>query len=554
MRIEHNGDTYVAYCKLSEKHLFLGAGWNFNPKIKKWVTDSDVKAMAFYDHAIEHAKTRLAGFLHHRQQKVAPSRASDTSKVFKAPEGLSYLPYQNAGIEYIMARKDTLLADAPGLGKTIQGIGTMNEMRAFRTLIICPASLKKNWKKEIDKWNTLGENFDVGIAGPKWVTTPSVIVNFEMLKKFSRELREEDWDLIIVDESQNIVNLKAERSKQVYGWGKKIKPLRARKRLWMTGTPILNKPVDLWAVCRAFDRWGLGKNWEQFVYRYCDASETHFGVDTTGSSNLKELQYALRTTFMIRRTKEQVLKELPAKRRQVFELPKKGLTKVLREEMTFFEANMAMLEDLNDNFKEEERITPLEAMEYIQEKEGSSMSDKIDQLAEAEKMMFESSGAIRRDLALAKAPMCIEYIKQLHESGVEKIIMFCHHKEVADLLKEAFPNHAAITGETPIHKRQDEVDKFQEDDSITDFIGNLKAAGTGHTLTKAHHVVAVEFCWVPADMIQAEDRAHRIGQKDSVNIHYLVVEGSLEADMIHTLIEKEEIIESALDAEDCHLL
>ena len=554
MRIEHNGDEYVAYCKLSEKHLFLGAGWHFNPKIKKWTTDDDVKAMPFYDHAIEHAKTRLAGVIHHRQRKVAPSRAADTSKVFEAPEGLSYLPYQNAGIEFIMARRDTLLADAPGLGKTIQGIGTMNEMKARTTLIVCPASLKKNWQKEINKWNTLGDDFAAGIAGPKWVNTPCVIINFEMLKKFSRELREFTWDLIIVDESQNIVNLKAERSKQVYGWGKKIKPLKANKRVWMTGTPILNKPVDLWAVCRAFDRWGLGKDWEHFVYRYCDASETHFGIDTTGASNLKELQYSLRTTFMIRRTKDQVLTELPPKRRQVFELPKKGLTKVLREEMTFFEANMALLEDLNDDFKEEERITALEAMAYIQEKEGSTMAEKIEGLAESDKVMFESSGAIRRDLALAKTPMCIEYIKQLHESGVDKIVMFCHHKEVADLLKAAFPNHAVITGETPIHKRQDEVDKFQEDESITDFIGNLEAAGTGHTLTRASHAVCVEICWVPSKMCQVEDRIHRIGQEDRANIHYLVVEGSLEADMIHTLIEKEEVIESALDAENCHEL
>jgi len=549
VRIEHDGDSYIAYCKLSEKHLLIAAGWDFNSRIKKWVTDRDLKALTFYDDAIDHAKTRLAGFLHARQIKVAPSRAGSTEKVFKAPEGLAYLPYQNAGIEFIMKRLYTLLADQPGLGKTMQAIGTMNEARARRTLIICPASLKKNWLKEVNKWNTQ-DDFAISIVGNKWANTPSIIINFEMLQKFKKELRETKWDLIIVDEEQNIVNLKAQRSQQVYGHGRKLKPLEAYKYLWMTGTPILNKPIDLWAVCRKFDRGGLGKNWEEFVYTYCDACETAFGLDYTGASNSKELQYKLRTTFMIRRTKRQVLKELPKKRRQVFELPKKGMVKIINEELAAHEHNMALLEGLNEDYEEQERITPLEAMAFVQEKEGSTMAEKVENLAESDKVMFESAGIMRKEIALAKLPMCIEYIKNLHE-GVDKVIIFCHHKEVAAGLREAFPNHACITGQTPVDKRQDEVDKFQDCEEITDFIGNLKAAGVGHTLTASHHVVFVEFNWVPADMVQAEDRADRIGQHFSVNCHYLVVEGSLEADMIGILIHKEEIIEETLDSE-CH--
>lgn len=551
MRIEHDGDRYIAYCKLSEKHLLIGAGWNFDSSIKKWITEDEKKALVFYDDAIDHAKTRLAGFLHHRKTKVAPSRAATTETVFVAPEGLSYLPYQNAGIEYILKRKYTLLGDAPGLGKTVQGIGVMNETRALRTLVICPASLKKNWLKEINRWSTQDDDFAAGIVGNKWINTPSVIINFEMLKKFHKELRSLTWDLIIVDECQNIKNAKAERSKQVYGYYRQIKPLRSHRYLWMSGTPILNKPIDLWPICKFFDPRDLGRDWDDFVYTYCDASETSFGVDTSGSSNSKELQYKLRTAFMVRRTKDQVLKELPPKRRQVFELPKKGLTKVIREEMTFFEQNMSILEDLNEDFEEEERITPLEAMAFIEEKKGSTMAEKVGELTESEKIMFESSGIVRKDLALAKAPMCVEYIKNLHE-GVDKVVIFCHHKEVADILKVEFPNHAVITGETPIDKRQDEVDKFQDCEEITDFIGNIQAAGVGHTLTAAHHVVFVEITYVPADMCQAEDRLHRIGQHDSVNCHYLVVEGSLDAKMIHDLILKEEIIEATLDEEDCH--
>lgn len=549
MHVTYDKETerFIAYCKFEERFQFLHANWDWDDRIKKWTTSQPELAVSFFAHCDDEGKEVINALARAKEQATAASRAATTDKVFEAPEGLAYLPYQNAGIEFIITRPNTLLADQPGLGKTIQAVGSMNELRARRTLIVCPASLKNNWAKEIAKWSTQ-DSFSVGIADKIFPSTESVIINFEILKKFHKELRSRVWDLIVVDEAHNLKNPKSQRTKEVYGggYGKgRVKPLRGKVRLWLTGTPILNKPIDLFPMCKEFDPQGLGKDWEHFVYRYCNAHEGSFGLDTSGSSNLEELKFKLRSSFMLRRLKSQVLTDLPPKRRQIIELPARGMVKVVRDELSFFEQNMATLEGLNERFNPEEPIDPVAAMALVHEITGDTMSEKAEKLDRVEGLMFESAAVLRKDVAIAKTPMSIEYIKRLLEAE-DKVIVFAHHKEVIDMLKEAFPDHACITGETPVKKRQEEVDKFQETATPV-FIGNIQAAGVGHTLTASTHVVFVEITWVPAEMSQAEDRAHRIGQLGNVHIHYLVVEGSLEANIIHALIEKEEIIDAALD-------
>lgn len=551
MRIEYTEPYFVAYCKFSERHLFMQAGWKWAKDKKKWVTTLPKKVLKFRQFSTTGAKIILDSYKSKIELEVAPSKASTTNIVYGAPEGLEYFPFQNAGIEYILERKDTLLADQMGTGKTIMGVGVMNEINSQRTLIVCPASLKGNWLKEIYIWTTQ-RGLTVGIvSGDKFPDTDVVIINFEMLAKHADNTGRILWDLLIIDECHYIKNKKSARAKRVYGYGrgkKRIRKLKAVKRLWLTGTPILNKPIDIWPIIEAFDPHGLGKDWEKFVYRYCNAEETHFGTDTSGASNLEELQHYLRKNFMIRRLKKDVLKELPEKTRQVITLPKKGMVKIVREEMSFFEQNMAMLEDLNEDYIEDERISPLDAMQHITEKHGDTMTDKVEQIQIDEGVMFESAALLRKDIALGKLPMCIEYINMLREGGAGKVVIFAHHSEIIDGLMAHYHNSAVkIDGTVPVNRRQEQVDLFQNNKDVTEFIGNIQAASTGHTLTAASIVIFVELCYVPATMLQAEDRIHRIGQKNACNIHYLVLEDSLEANMIQSLIAKEVIIEEALD-------
>ena len=225
-----------------------------------------------------------------------------------------------------------------GLGKTIQAIGTINaDPLARNILIVCPASLKLNWQREFAKWDT--KNLSYGVVTPKTKTFPGldvVIINYELMSKWQEDLRCREWSVLIIDEAHYIKNPKALRSQEIFGRKKVVKetrddatgeisvkikealdPIKAKRRLFLTGTPIVNKPIELWPMIHALDPEGLGKSKMKYAFRYCGAHHNGFGWDFTGSSNLDELQEILRSKFMVRRLKKDVLKELPPKRRQV---------------------------------------------------------------------------------------------------------------------------------------------------------------------------------------------------------------------------------------------
>ena len=255
-----------------------------------------------------------------------------------APEGLEYMPFQRAGIAYAMARENTLIGDEMGLGKTIQALGVINADPTIRdVLIICPASLKINWQREAQKW--LVRPMTVGIVSTKepFPDTDIKIINYDILTKFKSQLRAINWDFLVVDEVHYLKNPKALRTAQVFGkWNKdpskKIHPLDAKRRAFMTGTPIVNRPIELFPLLKFT---GIFKNWKHFVERYCNGHQTRWGWDVSGASNLGELQGKLRSTIMVRRLKKDVLTDLPPKRRQVIELPQNGCVDAIRAEREY---------------------------------------------------------------------------------------------------------------------------------------------------------------------------------------------------------------------------
>lgn len=460
-----------------------------------------------------------------RQAALDASRAQDADVVIPVPNGLAYLPYQRAGIAYAADHVNTLIADEMGLGKTIQAIGTSNMLPdAESILIVCPATIKINWQREWLKWDT--KALTVGIASSKFVPdTQVVIVNYDILEKLGETLRSRKWDILIADECHKCKNPKTKRTQFLLGkytwqpehrqWNTDVPPIDATHRLFLTGTPIVNRPVELWPMVRVMDPQGLGRYKSKFEQRYCGAHFNGYGFERGGATNLPELQERLRASFMVRRLKMDVLKELPPKRYQVQVLEIEGADELVKRENTIV-----------DSLK------------------GATVKES--------KVEFSELSAVRVAIAEMKIPYVIDEIKDMLES-VDKLVVFAHHHKVIEAIQAAFPDiSVTVYGETSLEDRQKAVDAFQNDPSIKLFIGSILAAGVGLTLTAASTVLFAELDWVPGNMTQAEDRCHRIGQTESVLIKYLVLDDSTDARMAHTLVSKTRVIEDGLDTETTH--
>ncbi len=504
----------------------------------------------------------------------------------KAGVRMDYLPYQKAGILYATERRDTLIADPPGLGKTIQAIGLINHLELQCGVIVCPATLKLNWLKEMTKW-LKDKSLTVGVAyGNEIPDTDFVIINYDILNRNKDTLWAEHWDILICDEAQYLSNGDSKRTQAIFGdyrWDFKKKAfarskqrieviennkkkaiyvpcLRAEYRLFLTGTPMMKRPKDMWTLIRECDPHGLGKNFYDFALTYCDGTEGSFGLVADGGSNLEELNDHLRKTFMIRRLKKHVLKDLPEKTREVIVFPPEGMKKIIKTERDKFTNALAMLDAANEGIaftpQAVEEMDPAFILDTMTRflPQGFDAPEIGDLDAGEVQPGFAAYSEARHDLALSKVPMAVEHIKRLVDAG-EKVIVFAIHKDVVAAIHEAFPTAARIIGGLGAKKVEAEKLRFQGDndnnippeDDCRVIICNLKAGGVGHTLTEATVVVFVEMWSVPGDMEQCEDRAHRIGLKHNVLVQYLVVDGTIDAITIQELIDRIAMIEEGVD-------
>ncbi len=477
-----------------------------------------------------------------REESLELSRAASAYVDVPRPEGLEYLPYQRAGVAYASARQNCLIADEMGLGKTIQAIGVFNADPSLRkVLIICPATLRLNWAREWEKWSTrLGTVHVVknGSAAAWDDSADVVVLNYDILSKHKVRIDAAEWDLLIVDEAHYVKNPKAIRTKQLLGHKPKknekpVEPIRAKRRLFLTGTPILNRPVELWPLIESLDPEDLGQNFFKFAKRYCGAVKNRFGWDFSGATNLGELQDRLRAKVMVRRLKADVLTELPAKRRQVIELSANGAAGAIKRERDEWAKHEAVMDDLHA------------AVELAKASDDPADYERaVNQLKKGIKAHFESMSEIRSELAIKKVPYIVEHIRDCLESG--PVVLGVWHRDLIARLLEEFPEARALSGDTPMAERQQMVDDFQAG-KFDLFVGQIKAAGVGITLTRSSHVVLAELPWTPGDASQFEDRCHRIGQDDSVLVQYLVLEGSLDSTMAKALVAKQDVIDKALD-------
>lgn len=472
------------------------------------------------------------------------SRAASSDFEPPCPEGLRFYPFQKAGIDFMRRRPATLLADDMGIGKTIQAIGLINATPEIkRVLVVTKASLKENWRREMRKW--LVRPMEIGIAtGQHWPShAAGVIINYDVLSKWPKKLHPAaPWDLVILDESAAIKNREAKRTLAVIGRPaqltkglKVIAPIPAARRLCLSGTPIENRPEELWTTLYFLEPAAWGSFWA-YAKRYCGMVNNGYGIDTSGASNLEELQRRLRETVMIRRRKAEVLTELPPKTRVVVEMDTAGLEDVIEDEGRTMDKFRSDLE---------------EAQAQIElARAGESDEDfkaAVKRLASST-IAFTEMARVRHQTAVRKVPALIERLKEdIEELGHAKLLCFGHHRDVLHPLAAAFPRSVLITGETPPEERQGICDRFQTDPNVGPFFGSIRACGEGLTLTAAKLVIFAEEDWVPGKMSQAEDRAHRIGQKDNVLVKHYVLPGTIDARMIQTIVAKQEVIDRALD-------
>ena len=525
MKLITRQDTFVAVSDYSERAMPKEAGFRWDPALKRWWTNDPERAVRLVSYADAETTQAIRARLKHADDSLTASSATSANVYVPAPEGLAYLPFQLAGIAYAQSRPATLIADEMGLGKTIEVIGVINADTTVRNVVVvCPASLKLNWQRELERWLT--RPLTVGIVNGVVPDTDIQVVNYEQLKKI--ELR--SIDLLVVDEAHYAKNPKAQRTKLVATWARK-----ARRKLLLTGSPIVNRPIELHSLLSILDP-GAWPFWP-YVKRYCSAYQSRWGWDFSGASNLDELQYKLRSQVMIRRLKADVLKELPAKRRQLITLSASGYREVLKaEEQTTssIEADTEELELLRD-------MAEVTGDHEIYE-------DAVRRIRDRRKVAFEEMSLVRHQTAVAKAPAVAEHVLGLLDS-VDKVVVMAHHHDVVDSLTEELAEHGVVslTGRDNQTDRQSAVDRFQNDPDIHVFIGSIQAAGVGITLTAASTVVFAELDWVPGNMSQAEDRCHRIGQTDSVLVQHVVLDGSIDARLARTLIDKQAVITMAVD-------
>jgi len=417
-------------------------------------------------------------------------------------------PYQQAGVEELLSKltankaHGALLADAPGLGKTSQAIEVANRLAEgskgpnFTVLIVCPASLRLNWERELAMWTRL-------INGASFLHEAQTYG--EIVRK---KQQRGQYDLIIFDESHYLKNPDAKRTKACLA-------LVSDYKLFLTGTPCVNRPMEMYPVLKTL---GLKMSRVQYGIRFCNGRLISVPIrgghskrkawDFTGHSHEDELNKALRSSVMVRRTKEEVLKELPKKIRQVIAMDfKSGESKAFK-----------------DRF--------------------ASLSLAADILEEAGKTPFTELAKERYNVAMAKLPYVLDFINDLLEEE-DKIVVFAHHRDVINAIVEGGENRVALVGGMTEKQKDAAVQAFQNGPARV-FVGQIVAAGTGLTLTAARTVVFAELSWVPGEVSQAEDRLHRIGQKDTVRVFHLVAEGSIDARIVRSIVDKQQVIEEIM--------
>jgi hypothetical protein len=442
-----------------------------------------------------------------------------------APElAAALLPFQREGVAAcIQAGGRLLLADEMGLGKTLQGLAVAAHYVAeWPVLIVVPSSLRWPWVDACERWLHLvlrpASALNVCLNGSNTRLCDNAcrvhIITYPLLanEAIRRQLEAAHFRVIVCDECHMLKNPKAQRSAALL-------PLleRAARCVLLSGTPALSRPMDLYTQLQALAPGRFG-SLSAFGQRYCGGTRRPWGWDYSGGSNLGELHARLtRERLMVRRLKADVLTQLPPKRREAVRL----------------ELGAAPAAEM---------ATRRAAAAAAQAGGASSRETRFAAHSALHAWWAASGGA--------KAEAAAAYVLDALEGGA-KLLVFAHHRAMLDALEAAVRNarvpYVRLDGSTPSRERHAAVAKFQSDAAVRCALLSMTACGQGITLTASSEVLMAELCWTPAVLLQAEDRAHRIGQPNAVNVRYLLAPGSVDDVMWPLLSRKLRRLGRALD-------
>ena len=484
----------------SEKALIKTLpGAFFLPRTKQWGVSTDPR-----DRTTILSALKRMGYATTEFESVPDPSPKVSQAVGRAREGGAY-PFQLEGVEFLASRNSALLADDMGLGKTLQALFSLPE--GGRAIVICPSSLKLNWAKEVLKWrDDLTPIVCKGRKGDRRFRPARagevVIVNYDILPKFDSVGEADQAALtktqLVIDEAHFVKNHKSQRSRKVSQLAK-----LTRGSWFLTGTPLMSRPLDLWGVLSAFNlAFTVFGTWRNFVSLF-NGAKTRFGYDW-GEARPEVAERLKRV--MLRRKKAAVLPQLPKKRRIEILLP----------------VNTTLARAAKDAF-------PL-IREYV---------DELPPL--------RGFSELRKDLAESRIPHLVELVEN-YEAGNVPIIVFSDHRAPVIALGER-EGWAAILGDTPSRKRQETVDSFQKGE-LLGLALTIGAGATGLTLTRASTMIFNDLSWTPALNAQAEDRICRIGQTStSLSIIKLVSDCEMDIHITSLLAKKARMIETAIDGE-----
>lgn len=536
MSLRYNSKTNEFVLVSNDEESARRTGLTLSTKVrgpggeKVWFTNTAYAALPFYREADDAARAMLDPMWH----DYMDSWARDSEYEPPAPSGINpktgepyaYMPFQKAGIAYALKHGNCLVGDEPGLGKTIQAVGLANAIEAQRVLVICPASIRLSWAREVADWSTLRRPTTYPILKSGDGVNPYAnytIISYDLIRNphIHEALCEVNWDLMVLDEAHYLKTIDAKRTRATFGGGR-AKPFRdkwlsqkAGRIMALTGTPLPNRPRECYTLARSLHPESIDwMGYDAFCHRFNPSGRLDNGHALEMKGRLPELQARLRCNFMVRRRKDEVLTDLPDKRYEfTYVEPNGGIREVLaKERLIDFDPKSL----LNPDFRIEGSVA-----------------------------------TVRREMGEAMAPRVIEHIRYLLDVvEIPKIVMFYHHTSVMEMLAEKLHTYgmAIRKGGTGTAAQQAAVDTFVDDADVRIFLGQLDTMeGADRLQHVTDHAVFAEPAWTPGRNEQCVDRLHRYGQHGNVIAQFLLAEGSFNERVLGAVLDKAHDIHDTLD-------
>ena len=425
-------------------------------------------------------------------------------------------PHQIEGVAFLLGRRRAILADDMGLGKTRQSIVSLGHLTpGGPRLVVCPASVKRNWAREIAVVAADASVLVIEGTAPVSLAAEWIVINYDILGRHVDNLERVPWAALVFDEAHYLKNHTSARSKlarQLTVAAAAATPTLVVQLL--TGTPLTSRPRDLFVLLQLAAH-PLGRSFLAFARRYCAAEKGEYGWKTGGASNVEELTVQLHGV-MLRRSKDDVL-ALPPKLRTWLPVVVPAGTGARAIKKVF---------------------------ELLAGKDSRPVPARHVELRRRGKLLAFLVEA-RQALASAKVTSTLDFVRGALDQGEKVIVFSCFDDPVQKLAKELGSTAVIVTGKTAAAMRQPLVDRFQDDADVRVFVANIIAAGTGLNLTAGTQVVFNDLDWVPTNHWQAEDRAYRIGQTRTVNVTYFVARDTID-DFVQAVLETKAALVNAI--------